>query len=110
MLLFFGPIAIDFIRLHDHYDDVDCLEPRKMDHSADVRLTSTIYDAISAYSLTRVATQSIAFDTNMRERVRIRESEQFCFSSSLTNFHCSTCKGARTKCAWLVKSTRAQIQ
>lgn len=51
-----------------------------MDHSADVRLTSTIYDAISAYSLTRVATQSIAFDTNMRERVRIRESEQFCFS------------------------------
>lgn len=27
-LLFFAPIAIESIRLHDHYDDVDCLEPR----------------------------------------------------------------------------------
>lgn len=64
-LLFFGPIAIDFIRLHDHYDDVDCLEPRKVDHVA-YASPSTIYDAISAYILTRVAIRIGAFDTNMR--------------------------------------------
>lgn len=77
----------------------------------------TIYEAISAYILTRAAIQIGAFDTNMRA-CAFSESKQLpllcccCFFFHWPIFTAATLgKGARTTFAWLlVKSTRAQIQ